>query len=545
MSGRLGGCCRTWACSRPVRSGSILLRILAGTTVLLAVLPLAGLLLAAIDPPVDPLSGTTPDLITLLQRSHAVELLARSLALGLLVSVGALGVGTGLAWAEQRLEYPGRRVLGVLSLLPLAVPSYILASTVASTLGPTGWIGAHLGLDRPRGLPAAVLVLVLVTAPYVHLVVGAALARSSAAEEEAARVLGAPPGRIFRHVVLPRLRPALAYAALISLLYAISDFGAVAVLDTPVLTWRLYEAVQHQSLARAAVLGGALLLTTLPLFGLARWIRGAAPERTVANPRPPARRRPGPLALAVTYGTHGVVIGLGVAIPIATMLGWVTEGIRRDLLFASPWQSLVETLVLAFAGALLTLTLAIAPAALTRSGRSGAVAEQGVYLTSALPGVLVAFGLMLVALTMSRAVGGGGLYATLLSSGSLLLLGYALRFVAEVFGPLRSAFLGLDPRQREGARVLGAGWGRWASRIALPAIAPGLAAATVVGFVAVLKELPVTLLLGGATGMTPLAFRVWDRYSEALHHDAGLAGLLLIGLTLAGVGLTLRWRRHA
>lgn len=528
-----------------MRSGPLLLRVAAGATVLLALLPLVGLGVAALDPPVDPLVGVAPDLATLLRRSRALELLARSLGLGVTVGAGALGLGTALAWAEQRFAYPGRRALAVLSLLPLAVPSYVLASTVASALGPAGWLGSPLGLPRPRGLLAATLVLVLVTAPYVQLVVGAALSRSSAAEEEAARTLGASPGRIFWQVVLPRLRPALAYSALVSLLYAISDFGAVAVLDVPVLTWRLYEAVQHQALPRAALLGGALLLATLPLFGLARVLRGRDPARNVANPRPPARRRPGPGALALTYGAHLLVIGMGVAVPVLTMIGWVAEGLRRGLTFAAPWEALGHTAGLAIAGALLTVLLALAPAALTRAGRTGALLEQAVYLTSALPGVLVAFGLMLVALTASRAMGGGGLYAALLSGGVLLLLGYALRFLAEVFGPLRSAVLGLDPRQQESARVLGASWSTWARRVAGPALAPGIGAALVVGFVAVLKELPVTLLLGGATGLTPLAFRVWDRYNEALHHDAGVAGLLLVGLTLCGVGLTLRWRRHA
>lgn len=528
-----------------MRPGPLLLRAAAGATVLLAVLPLVGLGIAALDPPVDPLVGTAPDLVTLLQRSHALPLLARSLGLGLGVAAGALGLGTALAWAERRLRYPGRRPLAVLSLLPLAVPSYVLASTVATALGPAGWIGGPLGLPRPRGLLPATLVLVLVTAPYVQLVVGAALARSSAAEEEAARSLGASPLRVFSAVVLPRLRPALAYAALISLLYAISDFGAVAVLDVPVLTWRLYEAVQHQALPQAALLGGALLVATLPLFGLARLLRGRDPARNVANPRPPARRRPGPLGLAATYAAHALVIGLGVAVPVLTMIGWVAEGLRRGLPFASPWAPLGHTAALAIAGAIVTVGLALAPAALTRAGRTGAALEQAVYLTSALPGVLVAFGLMLVALAGSRALGGGALYAALLSTGALLILGYALRFLAEVYGPLRAAVLGLDPRQRESARVLGAGWWTWARRVAAPSLAPGLGAALIIGFVAVLKELPVTLLLGGATGLTPLAFRVWDRYNEALHHDAGVAGLLLVGLTLCGVGLTLRWRRHA
>ena len=56
--------------------------------------------------------------------------------------------------------------------------------------------------------------------------------------------------------------------------------------------------------------------------------------------------------------------------------------------------------------------------------------------------------------------------------------------------------------------------------------------AKLVVFLAILKELPITLLLGGATGAKPLAFRIWDRYSEALWHDAGLSGLILLMLAL-------------
>jgi ABC-type Fe3+ transport system permease subunit len=76
-------------------------------------------------------------------------------------------------------------------------------------------------------------------------------------------------------------------------------------------------------------------------------------------------------------------------------------------------------------------------------------------------------------------------------------------------------------------------------------VAPGLAAGALLATLAILKELPVTLLLGGAMGVQTLAFRVWDRYREALWHDAGLSGLLLLGLALTLVALTLRWRRNA
>ena len=71
-----------------------------------------------------------------------------------------------------------------------------------------------------------------------------------------------------------------------------------------------------------------------------------------------------------------------------------------------------------------------------------------------------------------------------------------------------------------------------------------MAASALLLFLAVLKELPVTLLLGGAVGLNTLAFRVWDRYTEALWLDAGIAGLVLLAVSLVVVSATLRWRRH-
>ena len=512
--------------------------------VVLVGLPLAGLVGAIVEPPPDPLGGQ-PTIASVLASSGVGELLLSSLGLSVVVAVLATGLGASLAWAEARLEFPGRRVLGVLALLPLAAPSYLLAAAVAHAFGPGGLFGG-LGLPRPTGLPAAALVLVVVTAPYVHLVVGAALARGSAAEEEAARSLGAGPWRTFQVAVLPRLRPALGLSALVAALYAISDFGAVAVLDAPVLTWRLFQAVKAASLAKAAILGLATLGATVPLFIAARALRGGG-VTGVANPRPVARRPAGPLGTGLAWLGFGGVVLFGVGLPLVTLGGWVLSGVQRDLAFASPWSPLVQTAGLSLLGAAVLVALVVVPArAVARGAPRSALVDEGVFVTSALPGVLLAFGLMLAALMVARlSASSGAVYGALLSSGVLLLLGYSARFAAESYAPVRAAFAGVDRRLYESARVLGVGSGRWLGRVELPLVAPGLAASLLLGTLAIVKELPVTLLLGGAMGVQTLAFRVWDRYREALWHDAGLSGLLLFGLALGLVAVTLKWRRSA
>jgi iron(III) transport system permease protein len=513
--------------------------------VLLVAVPLIGLGLAVVDRPADPLTGLSPTLSELIDAAGIWMLLARSILLSIAVSIGAVLIGGWLAWVEHRTKAP--RWWVVLTLLPLAMPSYLVAATVRSALSPGGWIGATLHTPHMTGFAMATVVLTVITAPLCQLIIGSALQRSSAAEEEAARCLGASPAQVFRDVTLPRLRPAIGFSALIALLYTISDFGAVAVLDVPVLTWRLYLAVESQDIAQATVLGAATLLALLPLFAAARWLRGGTIDPGAANIRPV---KPTALSLPARLLSGMVltlVVGVGVAIPISTLALWVGDGLARGLSFVNPLGALTDTFLMATVGAILTTLLAALPAWTVaerhRRGKKSGWMEDGVYLTSALPGILLALGLILAALRLTAHMPTGS-YGVLLGSGVLLLLGYSTRFVAEVFAPLRVAFSGLDPRQIESAAVLGAGPIKRLRTVILPAVSPGVVVGLLIGFNAIVKELPVTLLLGGATGLKTLSFRVWDRYNESLWHDAGVAGLLLVGLALASAVLTTRWRRN-
>lgn len=514
----------------------------------LVLLPLLGIGYGLAVPPPS-IFGLEPEpLATLITSSGVVSLLLRSLLLSGVVAVAALVLGTWLAWIEQRTRYPLVRILAVASLLPLAVPSYLVAAVLREQLSPGGWIGGPLDLPPFTGLLPAAITLTVITAPLVQLVVGAALARSSAAEEEAARTLGANGWRLFRTVWLPRLRPAWAMGLLLVALYVVSDFGAVAVLNCPVLTWRLYQAMDLLNTREAALLGSALLVATVPLVVAARLVQGSHElGRQVANPRSAPRRRLPARIWIPSAALQLLVVGIGVVLPLLTLGGWLRDGLRYGHELAPLGKPIRDSLLAAGAGTAVVLTLALVPAwaaGRLRSRRSRLI-DHGVYFTGALPGILLGGGLLLGALAISRLLDWKGLYPWLQGCGLLLMLGYAARFLPEAFAPLKTAVLHLDQRQLDTARTLGAPLLRRLHAIHLPALAPGTAAAAVLVFVAILKELPITLLLGGAMGLTPLSYRVWERYEEAFLIDAGAAGLLLLAIALAVVVLSLRFRRHA
>ena len=510
----------------------------------LVALPILGMLFAYHQPP--GLIEPPP-----LSWDRVFPLLVRTLALALSVGAASLVLGSLLGFAQARMRYAGRRTLGVLSILPLAIPSYLIAAIVREEMAPNAALGSLFGTDGVfTGFGPALLVLTVACTPYVQVLVASALSRFPASEEEAARSLGATRMRRFQTILLPRLRPTFSFALLLVTLYVISDFGAVAVLDCPVLTWELYQARGAQD---AVVLGFAIMACVIPLLALLRLLAGAArPQRSLGAQRPPSRERlTGGIRLAV-FATHGLQIGIGVALPLASLITWVHQGFTHDAPFAPLEGPLFNTALYTMLGASLTLLCAFIPAWLVArdaSRRAGQLLEGATYLTSAVPGILLAFGILHLVLGLKRHVplagpGSESLWTQLEGVGAFLILAYVMRFLGEGYAALKPAILGLDLRQEESARSLGASRWRTFRSVTWPALAPGAAAAFLLLFLSIAKELPITLMLT-PIGEQTLAYRVFDAQQEASLLDLGLAGLVLLCLAVAMQLLLMRWRRHA
>jgi iron(III) transport system permease protein len=505
-------------------------------------LPIVGLISGAVNPTENPFHPHSANLRHVLTQAGVWVLLFNTFSIAITTSIFALLIGSWFAWIEQRGLYWGRKTFSLFSLLPLAVPSYLLAGTLRETFG------KHF-----TGFIPTVIVLTLITVPYVQLIVSATLARLSRHEEEAARTLGQTPWQVFYSIVLPQLRPGLAFAWLLIQLYVISDFGAIAILDYPALTWRLYQAVSLQQLDYAIILGAFLLLLTLPVLVIRRWIQSRIQQNlTSGNPQPPQPHKLSLSTKIISYLLHAFVIGLGFLLPIIALMKWVIQGISQHRIFAPLWEPIYHTTVIALTGTFFILLVAFVPAWISARKHSQLhwrlrwITEQSIYFINALPGILVAFGLLLAALSFSRMITEGGYYyGWLLKSGLLLLLGYTLRFLPNAHANLKTAILLLRPHLWDNARLLGSTRWRWFWHIAIPALKPGLSAAFILVLLSIIKELPITLLLGNAMGLHTLSFRIFDRYQEAFLHDAGLAGLVILSLSVSCVLLTRSWRRYA
>lgn len=123
------------------------------------------------------------------------ELLFNTTALALGVAAGTLLLGVSLAWLVARRDFPGRQIWEWALVLPLAVPTYVLAYIYSYLLGAGGPIesawqvlaGPDSHLPSPYSYAGVTLVMTLDTFPFVYLLARAAFLNLNVSYEEVAR----------------------------------------------------------------------------------------------------------------------------------------------------------------------------------------------------------------------------------------------------------------------------------------------------------------------------------------------------------------------
>ena len=511
------------------------LALLGVTVAVLSLLPIVYLLIRA--------AGTEADALAFVLRPRTLAVAGSTLLLAAIVGLGSVTIGLPIAWLTTRTDLPGRRLWLVLATIPLAIPSYVTGFAFVAAFGPRGTLRdvlAPLGVERlPEiyGLPGASLVLILATYPYVLLAARAALLREDRALEDAARTLGDRPATVFRRVTLPLIVPAIGAGALLAVLYAVSDFGAVSLLQFDSFSRAIYvqyRATFDRSLAAILALGLVVLTFALTwgearLRRRARILAGRAVQRPVAPARLGRWRWP-----AVAF--LGGVVGLALIVPAGTIVAWLVRGAVLGEPARIDMAALAGSFGTAAAAAALAAAIALGIGLLLarHPSRLGSIVEGSSYAAFALPGIVVALaGVFLATSTMPV------LYQTL----ALLVGAYAIRFLAEAFGPVRATLVRVGTRLEEAGRTLGDGPVRAFSGLTLPILRPSIVVGAALVFLAVVKELPMALILG-PIGFETLATEIWSATSEGFYaRAAGPAAVLLVVSALT-MGVLLREERR-
>jgi iron(III) transport system permease protein len=491
----------------------------------------------------------------------------QSLLLALGVAGGVALVGAGAAAAVALFEFPGRRVFEWALLLPLAMPAYVLAYAYTDFLQFSGPLQTTLraatgaqGALWPdvRSLPGAVVLFVLALYPYVYLLVRTALAERGVHLMEAARLLGAGFWRRVREVALPLARPALVAGVALALMETLADYGVGSYFGLTTLSTSIYKAWLVMNDPAAAAQTAALLLALVALLLLAE--RRARQRLRFASPRDGA----GPAREARALVLHGrlaalawtlcaLPVALGFVLPVALLARLVWHEARYGefgLPLARFAHWCLNSFQLASAAALLAAALALALLFVARVSapqalRTRALSASGtlVSLGYAVPGAVIAVGLLLPLGALQARWPELPITAAATGTVAGLLVAYLVRFSAVALQAVEAGYTRLPPSLDDSARMLGATRGRLLTQVHAPLLKRSLFAAMLLVFVDVMKELPATLVLRPFDSDT-LAVVAYNFARDERLAEAALPSIAIVAVGLLPVVLLVRAMRR-
>jgi iron(III) transport system permease protein len=178
-------------------------------------------------------------------------------------------LAAAVAWVVLRSKFPGRRLLDILTFLPHAVPSVVLALAL---------IYVYLTFDFIPIYGTSLIILVgFVTnyLPFSTRTLSASIIQIHKELEEAGRVSGASPVTVFRKIIIPLLLPAMAGVAIWVAVHAMRELSMALMLNSSsnnVISFLIWSHWEAGDLRHASALGVVLILIMLVMTFSGRYL---------------------------------------------------------------------------------------------------------------------------------------------------------------------------------------------------------------------------------------------------------------------------------
>jgi iron(III) transport system permease protein len=494
-------------------------------------LPLVVLSLSVLRPETDIWRHLSDTLLPGLVLNTAV------LAAGVLTLTALLGVG--LSWLTALFDFPGRPWLSWALVLPMAIPAYVLAFVFLGVFdfgGPVqtalrSWLPGRFGPVDVRSAPGIILVLSLGLYPYVYLLARSAFMTQGRRAMEAARSLGCGPAGAFFRVALPMARPWIAGGLMLVLMETLADFGAVSVFNYDTFTTAIYKAwFGLFSLDAAAQLSSILVVLALSVMIVEQNMRRRMRFYQAGRPTSESHRIPLPGWRGWSASLVCALVFLAAfVLPLARLTVWSLLAIRDDTR-AFYLEEIINSLLLAAGGAAV-IVLGALVLAYTARRHNDPITRATLRIATlgyALPGTVLAVGFFIGFSAVDRVLADGiGAGTVLQGSLAMLLLAYCVRFLAVGYHPASSAMLRITPAIDDAAQSVGVKGVRMLVKVHVPILKNGLFTAALLGFVDIMKEMPITLMTR-PFGWDTLAVKVFELTSEGEWERAAVPSVLLV-----------------
>ncbi|THU04046.1 iron ABC transporter permease [Lampropedia puyangensis] len=550
-----------------MQSSRFLVPLCGAVLALLVGIPLLFIVLQAIFPhlaqgslaaPLSHLQATLGDAVLL-------KLTANTVALGLAVVVVCALIGVPLGVLRGLFDVPFARFWDVVLLVPFMVPPYIAAMGWILLLQPGGYLQQLTGIHMAGLLfsfAGVVLVMALNLFSAVYFAVSRAVQSNGSRLAEVANIFGASHWQAFWRVVLPLVLPALAASLLLVFASSIEEYGTPAVLASNAGFFVLVTGIEQRfsdwpiDLPGAAMLSIVLMVLALSAWFAQRWVTAGRDYATnTGKPNATSPRTLGvwrlPVCIVFAAVTLLATMAPLFAVAATALTGTLSGGLRWENLSLRHFAGLFEqgsqalsamsfSFSLAAAAAILTGVLGtlLAYTVLRTPGRAVAWLDGATMLPNAMPGIVVAVGMILAWNQPWLPLTPYNSWVILLMAYMCLLLPYPLRYA-------HAALRQIGSNLEASAFVHGVGFSRTLWHIVLPLVAPAVGAAMLLVFAIASRELVASLLLA-PTGTQTVSLFIWRQFDQGSIGQGMAMSLITIAMTcmllVAANGLT-RWAR--
>ena len=479
-----------------------------------------------------------------------IDLLKNTLVLCIGVLAGTFILGVGTAWLTAICDFPGRQFFNWALILPLAIPTYVLAFVFIGLLDFSGPIQTvlrtHFFLSLKwfpniRSAGGVILVMSLALYPYVYLLARNAFQTQGKRILEVSQALGHSRTKAFFKAALPMARPWIASGLMLVLMETLADFGAVSIFNFDTFTTGIYKAwFGFFSLSAAAQLSSVLLIFVILLVIVEQQMRARIQFHQVGRLSTENSR-------IMLYGWKkwaacgglGAVVLIAFVIPCLQLAVWSVKSAAVE--FDSRYIGLLgRSLFFALTAAAIITGLGLLMAYIQRR-YPDYFTKWTIRLSSmgyALPGTVLAVGIVIMVnfadkqiIWLMNALTGIQLKSILNGTIITVLFAYTVRFLTAGFNSINSSMHRITKSLDEAATLLGITGVKLLQRIHIPILKNGLYMAAMLVFVDVMKEMPITLMTR-PFGWDTLAVKIFELTSEGEWQRAALPSITLV---LAGL----------
>ena len=496
------------------------------------------------------LSWTQPvaDIWTHMRQYVLPQVLKNTVILLLMVTLISGIIGTALAWVTSMYRFPGQRFFAWALMLPLAMPAYVLAFVTVGIVDFSGPLqtalrefGFTTAIPSVRNVWGAGLVLSLAFYPYVYLLARQAFLSQGRRAIEAGQMLGLSRSKVFFRLALPQALPWVIGGLLLASMETLADFGAVSVFNVDTFTTAIYKAwFGFFSLTTAAQLA-ALLIGVVFIVVLFEQYWQAKRGNTVSQGSSQRFEASKPAQWGMALLCMLVFL-IAFLIPFLQLLYWTALNFQQD--FDARYIDFVtNSLMIASMTTIFIAFLAVIIAWVKRQypDKSTKLMTTLANLGYVVPGTVLAVGIFIPIAWLDNQLIAFGITSTQFLSGSVIvmLLALSTRFMTVSFQPVDRQLQRLTVNQEAAAKLLSdSPYQRW-RQVMLPVLSPGVLTGLLMGFVEVMKEMPITLMTR-RQGWDTLAVRVFEMTSEGMWGRAALPSLLIVLVGLIPVWILLR-----